>query len=274
MLYITSCILLPPASARAAIPENWNLPEPGRAEEVSLSLGASTARDVVPPFRAGERHRSSLLAAATWRLTRAPGDPFPPEAGPPKGGNPRDEVLFDLQAEFLRDAWPDGDSLSGPGDLQLGALATHTRLRGPGREGLGFSWGFRVKLPNARDQGELGTDETDVVLLGGLAGALGPIDGSLLGGLAILGNPLRYTDQDDVPFVSLGVRWDGARLPVNLVPKGRISRAFRTTRNPPRGEASLGFEAGDRWWVEVEGGVGLDPASAASRVQVGLGWRR
>ncbi len=57
---------------------------------------------------------------------------------------------------------------------------------------------FGVKLPNAPDDERLGTDQTDVFLLGALGRAAGRWGWAGNAGLGILGHPLRAGDQDDV----------------------------------------------------------------------------
>ncbi len=72
----------------------------------------------------------------------------------------------------------------------------------PGRvAGLGLRFG--MKLPNASEQEGLGTDETDVFLMGLWEARLGRVALNLNGGLGLLGNPNRAASQDDV-FVWAG----------------------------------------------------------------------
>ena len=245
--------------SQAGIPET----RPGNdllaGEQGGLRLGLAWERGLVPPFRAGERDRQHLWMSGFW--------------------HPAPYAWLDASYEVLHDQYPDGTEVSGSGDLELGTLLGWEQT-GPvgegGGAGGGLGWaaavGWRAKLPNAADAGELGSDETDITLLarGGLLYNAVCIDMSA--GLAILGNPLRYADQDDVPFVSLALSWrpqaaasDGA-LPLLLpVPGLHGTWAFATSRNPARADVSLRLEWGRDWRWGLEGGAGLVPAAADIR---------
>ena len=67
----------------------------------------------------------------------------------------------------------------------------------------GLSLRFGMKLPNASEREGLGTDETDVFLVGLWEARLGRLELNLNGGLGLLGNPNKKASQDDV-FVWAG----------------------------------------------------------------------
>lgn len=258
MRRVIFCILVSvgfPATSFAVVPETWPhaslLAEPGW----SATLAVGLERGVIPVFRAGSRDRLRASVEAVW----APVDP----------------VALDLRYDGIQDRHPDGTVVTGSGDLELGTTVRLWRgTWGPGRSpeawAVGLAW--RAKLPNAQDDGEIGTDETDVamtLLAEAQAGRFRPFLG---GGLAILGNPLRYTDQDDVPFLQVGMRWsDGEDRAVLPDLRAGVDWGFSTTRNPARGEGAVALEWGRRWRLGVEGGGGLTPAAADARVRLFLG---
>lgn len=207
-----------------------------------LASGADAALGFVPPFRAGERTRA--VASVSGGAFVAP---------------------FELRANWgwIVDASEGGGVVSGPGDLRLGTIVTLAR---PGAFDVTAGW--EVKLPNAADEGELGTDETDVTL-GVTAGwSKGPVAARLGAGLAVLGNPLRFANQDDVPVARGSLAWD--RGPVRIVAEAAAD--LPTPRNPARIDGDVAFRYGTRWFVLVHGGGGFVPASADAHVGLAVGF--
>lgn len=239
------------APAGGATPETWEVTRadafPGALE---LGIGARYQDGVVPPFRAGDRDRAAAFVDGAWRP--APG------------------VVLDARWEVLQDQHPDGTRVRGPGDVELGVLA---RLPGPlsGAHG-GVAAGFRVKLPDAADEEGLGTDETDVTLLLLGQGAWGRIRGSGGAGLAILGSPLHYAAQDDVPFLVARVGWEGGPAP--LLPALFLDSgfAFPTSLNPARGETGLGVRWGTTWGLGLRAAAGWTPAAPDFSGELRLSW--
>jgi hypothetical protein len=202
-----------------------------------LCIGVQMAKNEVPLFRAGERNSRSTQLAAHWA----------PSSG----------VGLRIGAERLWVTWPDQTSQSGWGDVRLGTTA---RIR----KGLGLwpaLWvDWVVKLPNAQDESELGTDETDVVLSGVMLWERGAWEGGVRGGLAIWGDPLQFANQDDAFLFTLHLSHTSPRY--NLSATYDWQRV--SPRNPSRavllGGAKLrGFPGGV--WGGVEAGLGLNPAA-------------
>ncbi len=198
---------------------------------------------MVPPFRVGARDRGAVTVGAAGVL------------GP---------VQVRASGDVLRDQTADGDVAIGPGDLRLGTVVARPF-------GLGFaaSLGWEVKLPNAADEGELGTDETDVLFGAGFGWASGPwwTRGSL--GLAVLGNPLRFANQDDVPMARLGGGWRTDRASVSAA----LRADFATARNPARTAVRVDADYGGPVFVRIGGEAGLSPAAPDWGARLGIGVR-
>jgi hypothetical protein len=207
----------------------------------AVAAGAEWAAGYVPPFRAGARDRGSAGADGIVRL--AP-------------------VSVRARWEWLLDAASAGTT-SGPGDLRLGTVIGLTRS-GPWEATLGWE----AKLPNASDAGELGTDETDV-LFGASGGyAAGPFAARVGVGLAVLGNPLRFANQDDVPLVRADVAW--SRGPFAAI--GKAALDVPTARNPVRASGEVALRYGATWYGLVRGGGGFSAAAADWRVGLSVGY--
>lgn len=164
---------------------------------------------------------------------------------------------------WLVDSSVAGGVVHGPGDLRLGTVVT---LAHPGN--FDFTAGWEVKLPNAADEGELGTDETDMSF-GATAGwRRGELEARLGVGLAVLGNPLRFANQDDVPMARASLGWSRGGWAVI----GRASVDAPTARNPIRSEGDVALRMGKRWFGVVHGGGGFAPASADWHAGLGVGF--
>jgi hypothetical protein len=236
---------LPPREARSAIPETWPSTDPLATPGGSVDLAVSSEHGFVPPFRAGERNRLRGRLSSTWI----------PVSG----------IVLDGSAEFLRDHYPDDHVVAGPGDVELGVLVGRSWPLGGETGRFAAALGWRVKFPDAADEGELGSDETDVAPLAALAVERGRLRCVFAGGLAILGNPLRYASQDDMPFLRLrlletpdaaaSTKGPGLGLSTGL------AWAFATSRNPARGEVEAGVSVGRRWILGLDVAAGLSPAA-------------
>ena len=86
---------------------------------------------------------------------------------------------------------------------ESGDLRLWTKLGLFPRTVRGLSLRFGMKLPNASETRGLGTDETDVFIVGLWEARLGRFELNLNGGLGLLGNPNKKASQDDV-FVWAG----------------------------------------------------------------------
>lgn len=181
--------------------------------------------------------------------------------------SPAEAVEVRLRMEGLGAAWPDGGRSYGPGDLRLATSARIAPAAGV-RPALWLDW--EVKLPNASTERGLGTDETDVAVMA-LTRWAGP-DGAVTAGagLVILGDPLRYSAQDDAALVLLS-----AARP--LGPAQLLARAggrLPSPRNPADLSVGLGVE-GARGAARAgfELSAGLTPAAADLGARLWIGAR-
>jgi len=216
----------------------------------SLSLASSVEQETVPAFSIAERDRSRVELQGHWMV--AP------------------NVRVELRWDWLHDAYPSGDDQSGAGDLRLSTVA---ELWSNPSSSLRAGW--QVKLPNAADEGEMGTDETDAWLWLQGEHRVGTWTFWVLGGVGILGDPLRYTAQDDVPFGASGLRYQMEDASA-WVPALRLASigAPATSRNPARVRTDLGLEWGACTFARVESGLGWTSASPKQifGVRVGQRW--
>jgi hypothetical protein len=175
-----------------------------------------------------------------------------------------DERLYlNARVDYHHERAENSNRHTSPGSLRLLTLATV--LDGA----VDVQTGWMASLPWTADHGEVLTDELDVWLLAGLSTDLGAGRVGMTGGLAILGNPLRFANQDDAPLL-----WLTGALPLKPVTlTGRLGGALATARNPARIEAILGAERGNPWRVGVTGTVGLTPAAGDLGAGVWLGHR-
>lgn len=202
----------------------------------------------MPPFRAAERDRVSMGIEGFAALGR---------------------VQVRAGWSWLRDSSAAGAPASGPGDVRLGTAIAVARLQAGGAGTVRLWAGWEAKLPNAADEGELGTDETDALFGGTVAWTRGGWDARLGVGLGILGNPHRFANQDDVPL--LRARVERAVGPVRLAPW--LDADLATSRNPARVQVGGEALAGERAFVVLGGAAGLTPAAPDWSVTAGLGWR-
>lgn len=219
-------------------------PEASTAAEFDMSIRGAYAPGMVPQFRAGERTRASVGAdARVW-------------VGP--------RVRLSLSQEWLLDSAPATDPVSGLGDFRLGTSLKvwHSRV-------VAVGLGWEAKLPNAADETGLGTDETDSAFGGWSAVTLGNWSTTGAVGLAVLGNPLRFANQDDVPMARLGVAYTPGDFRFSL--GGRAD--FATSRNPDRAELFGSARYGRAVYGELSGTAGLTPAAADGSVILRLGYR-
>lgn len=221
------------------------MPTQATAREGAVLLRGDWADDMVPPFRAGSRDRlRGELEAWAWLHTT---------------------VRLDARLDLRADRFPSGLRRAGPGDLRLGVLVRPLRGREGASEALALGW--LAKLPNAEDEGELGTDETDVTVWGEGRLRRGPWSVGGRAGLAILGHPLLVASQDDVPLTWASAGWGDGQA--GLV--AEVGGAWRTPRNPARMEARLRGELGCPWLLQTDLGLGLTPAAPRWSAGVALG---
>lgn len=153
---------------------------------------------------------------------------------------------------------------TGPGDLRLGTVLRTGRVGS-----IQTSIGWEVKLPNAGDEGEIGTDETDARFGGTVGWERADWEARASLGLAILGNPLRFANQDDVPLLRAEAAWSPGAWAV----APHLEADLRTARNPGRTRVGARVRYGGPWFVELAGDAGLTPAEADLAFVVRLGRR-
>lgn len=209
-----------------------------------VGLAGSYALGLVPPFRSSDRDRVAIGVESTGWI------------GP--------HVRLGIAWDWLVDFPPAAEPVSGPGDVRLATsvCALRTPL-------LSTGLGWAVKLPDADNREELGTDETDVDFGAWLGVHRGAWSATGSVGLAVLGNPLRFAEQDDVPHARLEGAWTHDALRATLF--GDV--ALATTRNPLRAEAGGAFRFGRMLFGEAEVAAGLSPAAADARVTLRVGYR-
>lgn len=235
-------------TARTARAEGWwvgtraPVGSADTAFEGEISARASWAPGLVPAFRSGDRDRSSAgVDADGWLAGR---------------------VRLGLSWEWLVDDTAASAPVSGPGDVRL---ATAARLFGSGDWAAGLGW--EAKLPNAANETELGTDETDVLFGAWGRFGHGPWSAAAAVGLGVLGNPLRFANQDDVPMIRGEAGWAAN----DVGARAFFVADLATPRNPDRWSIGGALRYGEPWFVEVEGAGGLTPAAADGQVMLRLG---
>ena len=229
-LLMAGLFLASPVPAQAFAPAA-PLPTTPVAREGAVVLRAEWMDDMVPTFRVASRDRfRGELEAWTW-LTGT--------------------VRLDARLDLRVDRFPSSAQRAGAGDLRLGTLVRVV----PGSEVLAVGW--LVKLPNAEDEGELGTDETDMTFWAEGLWHQGALSLGGRAGLAILGNPLLVASQDDVPLTWLVGRIAGEHRGV----VAEVGGAWRTPRNPSRMDLRISGELGCPWTLGLMGGLGLTPAA-------------
>jgi hypothetical protein len=244
-------IALRAGSARAD--EGWAAsalsPDPGRSASATFEVSARGGYSVglVPPFRASTRDRAEAGArgwawAGRW-------------------------VRLGLAGGWVHDAYGGGGTASGPDDIRWSTLAMPVQFGG---YALGLGW--EAKMPNAADDGEIGTDETDVLVGLSASGEWGFVGARLravvAAGLGVLGNPLRFANQDDVPMLRASLAYARGRWAI--APGVEVDVA--TARNPARSRLGATGRYGDRVFVELSGHAGLSPAAADGSVGIAVGW--
>ena len=198
----------------------------------------------LPVFRVAERSAGAAEAMILW--------------------HPEERLRLGVQAEVRQEHTAIGENRTSLGGVRLEAMA---RLwEGPVQASLGW----QAAVPWTADRGEVGSDETDVALLGRIGKTAGSGHVQITGGLAILGNPLRFANQDDIPLL-----WLSYATPLGAVEGwARAGGGLGTARNPARISAAIGGAGGCplRTGGEVE--VGLSPAAAdwGGRLWVGWAW--
>ena len=201
--------------------------------DVSIRLSAFHSNGYLPAFTSAER-----------RLWGGVGE---------LSGWFEDRIYVNVRGDLRRETALSGAQYFGPGALRMLTLATAWQ----GEVDLQLGWMGLV--PFTSDHGEILSDELDVHLLAGLSTDAGPARLGLTGGLAILGNPLRFANQDDAPLL-----WLTAAMPATprLSLSGRMGGSLATARNPSRLSSTLSATWGSPWQLGATGEIGLSPAAA------------
>jgi hypothetical protein len=198
------------SQANAAIWPDSPLPAVG---ESTIAIAAGQAFGFVPPFYEDERNVGHLGFSGRWAASEG--------------------VILTARYEALRAVFADGTVVKGSGDLRLGTAA---RLW-TGTQAAPQVWlWWEAKLPNASDfEGDdprlntygLGSDETDITLGVGLRWVLEPVTLDAVAGLAILGDPFSFANQDDA-----AVGWVAASGPLGpLCLSGRLGGRLPSPKN-------------------------------------------
>ena len=237
-------------NGHASTPDNWSplLLQPTTPLSVAGSAGWQSA--LVPPFRAASRNRATYGLNAIW--------------------HPTSQIEIDLRGDYVKDSFTTKDSKQGFGDVRIGttAILWSSTAWGPAQKP-SFSVGWQTKLPNAQDEGEIGTDETDATLLGGFTTALGRVALGIDAGLAIWGNPLMFANQDDLLVTHLAVR-----APVGPIAlSSNIGGYWASARNPARHELRLGVAPTDCPFFGVDTMAGLTPAAPDWGANIWIAWK-
>ncbi len=160
-----------------------------------------------------------------------------------------------------------GNSTSDFGDFTLATKVTFTEP-GTGSPGLGFRFGF--ELPNASNESGLGVDETNVfgsLLVEQPVGRL-----TLLGnaGIAILGDPLENSSQDDLFIYGAAATLDASqRLQLLAEISGRRGPGSIGTEDQTRVRAGIRLQAGGAFW-DIAGFWGIEDTDPSSGVIIGV----
>jgi hypothetical protein len=252
-------VAISPTASNAMIPQDFPVMDPEPAATGALGLDLGFDHTMIPAFRAGPRERFGAGLHGHWMAA--------------------DRVLLEASWGGLLDIHPDGERTAGPGDLELGttlrlplAEGARAAAREQGRRGPSFGLGWRVKLPNAADEGELGSDETDLAMQLAAAHDLGPVRGWLGGGLAILGDPAALAAQDDLVFVQAGLSWEPGWERSAWLPRAalQLDGVLASASNPARARLAAGLAWGQRWTLGISGSAGLTPASPSAGARVVL----
>jgi len=209
---------------------------------VSARLGFSWEGQRVPPFWVEPRDRATASLQATVQ--------------------PDPRLGFGLDLDIRRwDARPEG-TVSGPGDLSLHSWGRLWRGPVPG----GFAtW---VKLPNADDLTELGTDETDLHLAATAGSRRGAASLRAWLGLASLGDPFSGGGRTWLPEGEARFGWELG--PVEAV--GRLSALPGGPRPRPIGSLALSLEARCPLLAGAELSHGLASSGPSPGLRAWLGW--
>ncbi len=218
-------------------------PLPATAETV-IGVNAGQTLGTIPPFYEEERDVGHLGVSGRWA--------------------PSEVLSVSARYEALRAVFSDGTVVMGSGDLRLG-----TAVRAwAGTQAAPQVWlWWEAKLPNASDfTGDdprqnvygLGSDETDVSVGAGLRWALEPVTVDAVAGLAILGDPWSFANQDDAV-----VGWVSAVSPLGPVEiLARVGGRLPSPKNPADLSGILGAE-----WRPASGHPGL---AVGGQLQVGM----
>lgn len=218
-------------------------PPPARGA-LELRAGGAWLDDTVPPSWESARDRLQVELGARWR--------------------PSPVVTLGLDLDAWRaDRHVDGRAEQGPGDLRL---LTDLRLWRPGAVEGRLAWW--AKLPNADDEKELGTDETDLHFGLDLSRPQGPARLRARLGVAVLGDPRRATAQSWLPEGELEAHLRAGPV----VPMTRLQATLGSEILPAQATATLGLEGGCPWLWGAEGLLGLSPAAPDLGARAWFGW--
>ncbi|MGA1792214.1 MAG: transporter [bacterium] len=180
------------------------------------------------------------------------------------GITPKVEFLFSYPFLFLRQK--DQESNYGSGDLRIATvfnLITEGKILPEG----GAKFG--VKLPNADDIREFGTDQTDFFIGGVFLKRIGKVKLLMNPDLAILGNPsTTETKQDDILIYTIGAIYPmGDNIAAGLEFHGIEFSRFGNDRRFLRGGLAYNWNG---MLIDIGGAIGLTETSGDFQVGIGI----
>jgi hypothetical protein len=180
------------------------------------------------------------------------------------GISPTVELLFSYPFLYLKQK--DQRSNYGSGDLKITSVF---RVMNQAKPFMESALKLAVKLPNADDLREFGTDETDFFVGGIFQKRIGKIKLLANADLAIIGNPIsNETEQDDVLVYSLGTIFPlRNHISAGIEIHGVEFSRYGNDRCFIRGGIVYGSRS---VLIDIGGAVGLTEESGAFQVGIGI----
>lgn len=176
----------------------------------------------------------------------------------------RVEVQADFDALYLQDGHFDGYDV---GDLRLW---TKVKLLSEQEKMPAVAVKFGMKLPNAGEQHNFGTDESDNFGLFLISKHFGDLESRINLGMGILGSPISLSNQDDVFLYGIGLV-KPVNSSVNLV--AEINGIAFSHAGNERSSFRAGIQIPQKsvTW-DIAGSMGLNKASENWGVTAGATW--
>ncbi len=153
----------------------------------------------------------------------------------------------------------------GSGDLKITGVFTFLRVRKIFPE---FAFTLAMKLPNASNQEEFGTDETDLFLGIAASRAIGPATLLINADFAILGDPTAKNTQDDLFEYKAGLIYPVRDyIWASLGLEGAETSRRTNDRRLIRGGIAFSWK---KYLIDAGGALGLTEESGDFQVAVGI----